>query len=445
VVLLAPAGRARLYTPFPAAGTVIAYGPEIVREVTAQYEVYYKYPLNAGLSPQGEIGAREAPLKHFGVGLFGLNSSAHRTHRRLLIPAFHKQRVDAYRDTMVRIINEELDRWPLGMRHDIAAAMRTITMRVVVNTLFGPEVESLALPIAQQLIDAINMTGSLTLHLFRWDYPGLPYHHFLTHLGRIDAGLRRIIAQKRATSGQSDDMLALLLQARDAETSVTLTDDELLGHIGVIFVAGHETSANALSWTLFLLAQHPTQAADLLDELDAILHGEAPTIEHLAHLPLLDRVVKESLRIISPAPWNWRVTAQPTELGGYALPAGSEVFVSIYATHHMPAVYPQPNAFNPQRWETIAPTPYEYNPFSAGPRMCIGATFAVLEIKLALALLLQRYRLECLPNTILNAGGLLVMIPDPGLWMVVHPQDRHFQRGVGGIQGTIRQVVDLPS
>jgi cytochrome P450 len=147
---------------------------------------------------------------------------------------------------------------------------------------------------------------------------------------------------------------------------------------------------------------------------------------------------------LPPVPWNGRVTSQPTELGGYALPAGTEVFASIYQTHQMPDLYPEPEVFNPQRWETINPTLYEYNPFSAGPRLCIGAGFAMMEIKIVLAMLLQRYRLQFVPAMQIDRFGTIVMAPKHGMPMQVYQQDHQFTQGVGGVKGNVREMVRLP-
>ena len=156
--------------------------------------------------------------------------------------------------------------------------------------------------------------------------------------------MRHIIEQKRKSSRDGDDMLSILLQARDGESGLVLSEDELIGHTNVFFVAGHETTANALTWTLLLLSQHSNVAAELLDELDSVLHGTAPTLEQLEQLPFLDRVVTESLRMFPPAIFNGRVTSQPTEFCGYELATGTEVLVSIYHTHRMPDLI-DPRAF----------------------------------------------------------------------------------------------------
>ncbi len=206
---------------------------------------------------------------------------------------------------------------------------------------------------------------------------------------------------------------------------------------------GHETSANALTWTLFLLSQHPEIAADLLDELDGVLQGKAPSIEHLQQLPLLERVIKESMRILPPVPWNARVTSKPTSLEGYELPTGTEVWVSIYHTHRNADIYPEPRKFNPQRWETLQVDNFAYNPFSAGSRKCIGAGFAMMEIKIVLAMLLQKFRFQCLPQQKINRSALIVLAAGGGLPMLVCQQDREFGKGVGGLKGNIREMVEL--
>ncbi|MBE9182644.1 cytochrome P450 [Oculatella sp. LEGE 06141] len=426
-------------------GTVFVYGPEFVRQVATQHEIYYKHPLSGRLYRRKDQSARTEPLQHFVVGLFGVNSDRHRQHRQLMMPAFHRQQIEQYRDDIVAIAQSTLDGLTVGETCDISQVMRLLTMRVATKTLFGEDIGERGGSIGQLLQDTLSIMGSPSMSFLPFDLPGLPYRRFLDYIAQLDDAMREMIAHKRAVGGRSRDVLSLLLQARDEELGTGLTEDEVLGHAGVIFAAGHETSSNALTWTLFLLSQHPKIAADLLDELTSVLQGDAPTVAQLAQLPLLERVVKESMRVLSPVPWNARVTSQPTELGGYALPQGTEVFVSITQTHHMPELYPDPEAFQPQRWETITPTAYEYNPFSAGPRLCIGAGFAMMEIKLVLAMLIQRYRLEYVPQVNIERVGTIVMSPKHGMPMRVHPPDQQWTQGVGGVRGNIRDMVNLPA
>ncbi|MCD8490122.1 MAG: cytochrome P450 [Desertifilum sp.] len=443
LVSLVQGGGTNLYSPLPnCPGTVLAYGPELVRQVTSQHEVYHKHPLSGRMYRKRHLSERTEPLKHFAVGLFGVNNSAHTQQRRLVMPAFHKQRIESYRDDIVTITHAVLEQLPVGEVCDIAGVMRLLTMRVASKTLFGYDIgESNA---GKLLQESLGMMGKPSMVLLPFDIPGLPYHRFLNLISQLDDEMRSLIARKLEQGSDTPDVLSMLLSARDAENGLKLTEDELLGHAGVFFAAGHETSSNALTWTLFLLSQHPQVAADLLDEIDSVLHGEAPTVEQLQQLPLLERAIKESMRVLSPVPWNGRVTSQDTILGGYDLPAGTEVFVSIYQTHHMSEVYPQPEKFDPDRWITQEPTNFEYNPFSAGSRTCIGAAFAMMEIKLVLAILLQRYRLQLIPRLKVDGVGLIVMAPKQGMPVVVYPQDRNFAQGVGGVRGNVREMVELP-
>lgn len=445
IVSLNYGGGTNLYSYLPnCPGTVFAYGPEIVRQVTTQHEIYHKHPLTGKMFRRKDESPRTEPLKHFGVGLFGVNSDQHRQQRQLMMPAFHRQQIENYRDDIVAITQSSLDQLQIGKQYDISQVMRLLTLEIAVKTLFGEGLNESGGRIGQLLQRTLVVMGSPLMLFLPYDIPGLPFHRFLNQITQLDEEMRQLIARKRAAGATSHDVISMLIQARDQENGISLSEDELLGHAELIFVGGHETSSNVLTWTLFLLSQHPQITADLVDELDSVLHGAAPTAAQLAQLPLLERVIKESMRILSPAPWNGRVTSQPTELGGYFLPEGTEVFVSIYQTHQMPELYPDPTRFNPQRWEIISPTPYEYNPFSAGTRLCIGAGFAMMEIKIVLAMLLQRYRLQFVPSKPIDRFGVIVMAPKHGLPMQICAADRQFQQGVGSVRGNVREMVKLP-
>jgi cytochrome P450 len=213
----------------------------------------------------------------------------------------------------------------------------------------------------------------------------------------------------------------------------------------VLFAAGHETTSNALCWSVALLSQHPAIAAALCEELWSVLHGDAPSIEQLAQLPLLDRVVKECLRLLPPAPLNPRVAAVDTELGGHPIPSGTEIVSSIYHTHRCPDVFPEPQRFSPARWEQLDPGPYAYCPFGAGPRLCIGVTFALVELKVVLAMLLQRFRLALPPNARVDRHVSITLRPAPGLKVLVQRQDREFARSARGVSGALARMVDMPN
>lgn len=441
---LARGGGTNIYSPLQnCPGTVFTYGAENVQKVTTQHEIYYKYPLTGGLYRKRNDSPRTEPLKHFGVGLFGVNSDAHRRHRQLLMPAFHQKRIESYRDSIVKITESLLQQLEVNQVRDIASLMRLLTLQVATKTLFGVDIGEKDSKSAELLKQIGILLGNPVMAVFPFDLPGFHFHRMLTLMAELDEDMRGIIRSRKATDSDSGDVLSMLIKARDAETGMTLSEDELLGHVSVIFAAGHETSANALTWTLFLLSQHPEVAADLLDELDGVLHGEAPTVEQLQQLTLLERVIKESLRVLPPVPWNARVTSQVTSLEGYELPTGTEVWVSIYHTHHSPEIYSKPEKFNPQRWETIEVDNFAYNPFSAGSRKCIGAGFAMMEIKIVLAMLLQKFRFQCLPKQKITRSALIVLAAKGGLPMLIRHQDRDFRKGVGELRGNIRELVEL--
>ena len=444
LVALSLGGGTRLYSPHKnCLGTVLVYGPEATQEVCSQHNIYHKMPLSGRLFPLGKVSRRRETLRNFATGLFAVNGQEHRQHRRLMLPAFHKQRVPAYHDDMAQIALSVFQRWQEGDTQDISLAMQEVTKRIATKTLFGEDIGPDGRGTGSLIQDSLRRLSHPLTRLLPFDIPGLPFHRFLNEIAQLQAHIQEIIARKRASGTDGNDVLSMLLKAHEAEGQQPLSEFELLGHVGVLFAAGHETSANALTWTLFLLTQHPQIYADLCDEL-APLSGTIPTVDQLAHCQLLENVIKESLRVLPPVPWNARVTSQNTELLGHPLPAGTEVFLSIYQTHHSADIYAQPEQFNPRRWEQISPSPYEYQPFSAGPRLCLGATFAMLEIKLVLILLLNRFRLNFASAQPVNRVGNIVLAPQHSITMRLTSPESPFPPG-GGVRGTVRQMVELPA
>ena len=420
-------------------GTVFLYGPEYNRALLTNHTDFHKCALSGPLWPEEPLTARTRPLTRMLTGLFHANEADHRTQRRLLMPAFHRSRIESYRDEMVAVTDALLAEFRPGQIRDLRPDMMRVTLRIATSTLFGGDLGPLGLQIGHDL-ESWN-ANLRAANIVPFDLPFTPYRRWLDVSSNIDRRILEVIRIKRENPGDGRDMLSMLIEARD-EGGAQLSEDELVGHAGVIFAAGHETSSNALSWTLLMLAQHPEILADLCDELSGKLRGAAPTFEELAELPLLDHVIKESLRLFPPAPMNHRITARDSELRDYRIPAGTEVLSSIYHTHRMPDLYPEPLRFHPERWQGLDPGPYGYNPFSAGPRMCIGATFAWFEIKIVLALLLQRFHLELVPNQRIDRYFGITMAPSPRVLMRVRRPDRRLPRPAP-IHGNIHEMVDL--
>jgi cytochrome P450 len=445
---------------------VVVNGPGLNREVLTEHERYRMYALpgiyyadddalararrNAGRRGR-PTAERLQPVQRTLTGLFHVNGDEHRRHRRLLQPAFAKTRIDAYRDDMVALTQRMLDEWREGEERDLLDDMTELTLGIATKTLFGEDAGERGLELArmmQQWLVTMFSPGMLV----RFDVRGLPYARWLDLTRRIDEATAALLREKRKTVAArpkdgpvAADMLSMLVAARDEDGSA-LDEDDLVGHTGVIFAAGHETSTNALAWTLFLLAEHPAIANDVVDELANVLHGDAPTVEQLGRLPLLDAVVKESMRVLPPVPLHPRIVAEDTELGGHFLPAHTELFLSIFHMHHDPALFANPERFDPRRWSKIKPSPYEYNPFSAGPRMCIGAAFAMMEIKIALAMTLQRFRVERLRGARIDRRVAITMAPKHGLPMRIRRADHAWaaaRRSLPAVRGDIHELVEL--
>jgi len=436
-------GRTRLVsTERDVPGTVFVYGAELNRALFSDHDHFHKCALAGPLYPAEPFTERTRPLTRLLTGLFHVNGDEHRRHRRLLMPAFHKSRIESYRDDMVLLTESMLEKYVPGQVRDVRPDMVELTLRVATKTLFGADMGEAGLAIGRDLqrwLELFRPSAVLPL-----DLPGLPYRRWLDISRSVDQRMNDVIAEKSRSGRGGDDMLSMLLEATD-ETGAALTQDQLVGHAGVIFAAGHETSSNGLCWTLFLLSQHPRFTADLVDELASVLHGAAPRVEQLGSLPLLDFAIKESMRIFPPVPLNHRLASRDSVLGGYALPARTEVISSVYHTHRMPELYAEPLRFRPERWLGLDPGPYAYSPFGAGPRMCIGSSFAMLEMKIVLALLLQRFRFELVPGARIDRFFSITMAPSPGLRLRVHAQDGDFRARPSDVRGDVREMVELAS
>lgn len=385
-------------------------------------------------------GPEGSSLSRLWTGLLALNGEKHKQRRRMMMPAFHKKKVEGYRDEMVARIDRMLSAWKPGEVRDIFVEMRQVTLLIVTKVLFGLEDDQETLRIGRLMAEWFERYAAPVNHLLPFDKPGLPFRGLLRFSERGEAAIRSLIERKRAQGASGDDVLSMLIHARDEEGG-SMSDAELVGQTNILFVAGHETTTNGLTWTLFLLDQHPEACAALVEELEGELKGAPPTIEQLDRLPLLDQVVKESLRILPPVPSAFRISTAPFEMGGHSFEKDTMVYYSPYVTHRLPDLYPEPDRFRPERWSQAEPSVYGYIPFSNGPRRCIGATLALLEIKLMLSMLLPRFRLSLPPGARVEPRVRATMRPKGGLPMCIHAQDKRFERSE--VRGGIRDIVAL--
>jgi cytochrome P450 len=448
VVALARGGGTRVVSPFPhCPGSVFVYGPELVRKVKTPHASWEIPPLTGNLYPLGDVSPRRAPLKRFATGLWGVQGDEHREHRKLLLPAFHRDQIAGYRDEIVALTSRTFEHWRPGDTLDLHEELLGLTARVATTILFGEDGEAGGDEHGpEQTAERIwELVASPFTQLAPYDLPGLPYRRFIDLVTTWDNQMRNIIRRKRSSAATHHaDVLSSLISSTDAAGGAALTEDELIGHVGSIFGAAHETTASALTWTVFLLAQHPAVSADLVDEVDGRLKGDPPRFDQLSDMPLLDHVVKESLRIIPPVPVTWRIAAQQVELGGHAIPRGAEVYASTYHTHHMRELYSEAESFEPRRWEHLDPSTYEYIPFGAGPRRCMGDLFAMVEMKIVLSMLLQRFSVQLPARIRVDRIGFPVIRPRRGLPVMVRSLDRRFDTSVSVIGGNVREMVRLP-
>jgi len=368
-----------------------------------------------------------------GFGLLTTNGAQHRTYRKLAQPAFHAKRIVTYADTMVNLADAMTATWRDGETRDINADMLHVTMSIVAKTLFDADRGNMA-GAAQQIGEAIHQLQEIVNYDFTWHE--LMPHWLPTRINRmrkpsrhlLDTIIEGMIAERRAGAVNGvvvdrGDLLSMLLVAED-EHGKTLNDAEVRDESINLFVAGHETTSNALTWTWYLLSQNPAAAAKLHAELDRVLAGRTPTLHDLAALPYTQQVIKEAMRLYPPA---WTLNArQPTEdvtVAGFLIPKGTQVFISPYVMHRLPQYFADPDEFRPERFtaefEESLPR-YAYMPFGGGPRVCIGNAYAMMEAGLVLATVAQRYSLQLAPEAKVETKPLITLMAKYGLPMIVH-------------------------
>lgn len=357
-----------------------------------------------------------------GDGLLTIDGEAHRQQRRLVQPAFHKKRVEGYAGIMVQHTQEMLEEWYAGERLDMASAMQALTLRIVARCLFNvdltQQIDELGRAFSEMIANPIGLLeGFLNVRI---DQPFTAYGRRMAAKRRVDDFIYELIAQRRTEGRDTGDVLSMLLTAQ--EEGITLTDTQVRDHIMTFFAAGHETTANALTWTFYLLSDHPAEREKLLNELKTVLAGRAPTVEDLPDLPYLEWVLNESMRLYPPAWTQGRRATNAFELDGVHFPAGTMVMFSQWVIHRLPDVWDDPDVFRPERWDPVngqKVPQWSYFPFGGGPRICIGMPFAQLEAKLLLGTMLQRYIPLTVPGYRMELNPLITLRPKHGLPMML--------------------------
>jgi cytochrome P450 len=363
-----------------------------------------------------------------GEGLLTSEGQVHLRQRRLMQPAFHRERIASYAEAMVQYAARLRDRWQDGQQVDIHAQMTALTLAIVGKTLFDADVEHDTSEVVEAITEAFSLFP-LTMVPFSnllEKIPFSPVRKVFRARARLDRIIYRIIDARRQSGEDRGDLLSMLLRAQDVEgDGGGMSNQQLRDECLTLFLAGHETTANALTWTWFLLAQHPAVEQRFHAELDRVLAGRLPDFRDVEALAYTEMIVAEALRMYPPAWIVGRRALEDHQFGPYHIPRRSLVAASQWITHHDARFFPEPFRFDPERWtvENRAARPkFSYFPFSAGPRQCIGEGFAWAEAILVLATLAQRWRMTLVPGQQIDIKPLITLRPNGPVLMTLTPR-----------------------
>jgi cytochrome P450 len=402
------------YLSLPRFPVYLLNHPDLVRDVlVSSHRRFRKGP------------TMQAARRMIGDSLLTTEGEVHRRQRRLIQPIFHHERIAGYARDMVTLASEAADGWGEGDRIDARREMAGLTLAVVARTLFGTD-----LPAAESrgITEALSGTIAQFDRVFS---PLLPItqrlplpatRRFRAAHDTFDRLVYGLIDRRRAEGATGPDLLSLLLRAQDAGAG--MTDTQVRDEAITLFLAGHETTSNALTWAWYLLSQNPTVRDAWHAELDSVLGDRPASVENLPDLPLTDGVLHEAIRLYPPAWAIGRTALEPHDAAGYRIPPGATAVVSPWLLHRDPRWFPDPAEFRPGRWPAGPDPRHAYVPFGAGPRMCVGEPFAWLEAALLLATIGQRWSLDLAASHRVQLQPVVTLRPRNGMPMTVRARGR---------------------
>jgi len=383
-------------------------------------------------------GPRNSAARRLSMGLTRTTGQQHAHYRKLVAPPMRKTNVNALAEKMARLAEVEVASWSAGEVIDVWEFPRRLMRSFAVELLFGGNSEQTYV-IADTVSRLMESKWGGSAFAFRINLPITSYGRTV----RDSAGLeQRLLEWARKKRGQLDDrdLASIIVNSPDADGNPP-SDATIVGQIPSLFAAAFEAGQSALTWTLLLLAQHPSVAARLLDELRCKIGATLSGLSEAGDIAYLDAVVRESMRILPPVPLQLRVAQRDTEIFGHPVPRGTRVILNAFLTNRMPHLYPDADVFRPERWFTISPTAFDFPVFSAGPHSCPGYWFGSIAVKIALAAILTRYRLALAPGARIDYRVQPTMRPLQSVRMRLHAQDGAFT--AVPVSGRIRDLVKL--
>ncbi|HMT29860.1 MAG TPA: cytochrome P450 [Bacteroidia bacterium] len=363
---------------------------------------------------------RYEQLKYLlGNGLLTSEGEFWLRQRRMIQPAFHKQKLQLLTDEMASCTQQMLNKWEVEFKSkpfNLASEMMALTLQIVGRTLLNADVLSEAKNVGDNLeflLRAVNIRTRTPVLLPLW-IP-IPHHQKIKHaVSSINKVLDKIFDDRRNNPSDRYDLLSMLMEAKYEDTGGQMDNKQLRDEVMTIFVAGHETTANALSWTLYLLCKNPEAKQKCVEEINHVLQGRTPQFDDLVHFKYLSMCIEESMRIYPPAWIIGRKTIKPDKIGNYKIPAGHNILISPYALHRDKRYWPEPLKFIPERFtpEEIKKRPKNsYLPFGAGPRMCIGNNFALMEMQVVLSMILSKFNISLASEDEIIPDPLITLRP----------------------------------
>ena len=397
---------------------VLLFGPEYVRYVLVEHPHDFS---NRGLLRNDNDDGFASE------GLLTIDGEKHRQQRRAVQPAFHKKQVEGYASSINQYTQELLKTWHPGDRLDMSRAMQELTLRIVSKCLFSIDLSNQLGPLSDAFDGVIGSSTSMAEDLLniRIDNPITGYGKRMAATRQLDMLIYTLMAQRRDDDRDYNDVLSMLMLAQSGEEPDTkLTGKQIHDHILTFLAAGHETTAIALVWTMYLLSRYPQVRSKLQEEICSVLGGREPTSEDLARIPYLDWVLDESMRLYPPAWLQMRLVSKESEIDGVKLPVGTLLVLSQWVMHRLPEIWQDAGVFKPERWDPANEQnipPGAYFPFGGGPRTCIGMPLAQLEARIILASILQRYTPQPVPGYTPGFKPAITLRPKRHLEVILMP------------------------